>query len=176
MITHSARGVSLAAALFALAGCEESDDLTARGEVTATLDGASTGFSLDHGHWREAPRAHASLGRVTGDCSMRRVANADGQTSWGVIVSIRRGGEVDESRLASMTIMQRSDSRAEDGRVEAELGMTRFVSRNRCSVEMNYADAEGGMVGLTSQCEVADAAGNAARVTVELEIMGCDVV
>lgn len=166
----------VAASLLSLAACGTTD-LTARGEVIATFEGAMTGFTFEQDTRLEAPERDASLGLITGDCEMGRVLGVDGEPAWGVVVEIRRGSVADDLGLASVTIMQRTDSAVEEGRIEVVLGVSQFASgAGVCIVEILYAEADSGMVGLTGDCEVADIDGNTANVTVELDIVGCTVV
>jgi len=175
-MTETTRTVLLLAAALSLGACG-STELTARGDVVATFDGAMSGFTFEQDTRLETPERDASLGLITGDCEMGRVVGAGGEPAWGVVVDIRRGGAVGDLGLASVTIMQRTDSAPSDGRVEAEIGLSHFTSgAGACSVEIPYAEPDGGMVGLSADCEVSDADGNLATLTVNLDIIGCTVV
>lgn len=166
----------LAASLLSLTACGNTE-LTARGSVTATFEGAVTGFNFEQDTRLETPMRDAALGLITGDCEMGSILGVDGEPAWGVVVDIRRGSDVDDLGLASVTIMQRTDLLPEEARVEALLGFSQFTSgAGACFVEIGYAEPDGGMVGLTGDCEVADAAGNTATINVALDIVGCSVV
>ncbi len=166
----------LAVALLALSACGHTD-LTARGEVTATFEGTSTGLRFNNDTRLEAPEGDASLGLITGNCEMARVADAEGEAAWGIVVDLRRGGSVEDNGLSSVTIMQRTDTAPDQGRIEAELGMASFTTAaGTCGIDVPYASEDSGLVGLSGTCEVQDAEANVATITVELDIVGCTVV
>jgi len=170
------RTILLFTAALALGACGNTD-LTARGEVVATFSGAMSGFTFPEDTRLEAPERDASLGLITGDCQMARVSAADGTPAWGVVIDIRRGGVVDDLGLASVTLMQRTDSDPTEGRVEAEIGVSPFQSgAGTCSLEIPYAEPDGGMVGLSGDCDLTNAAGDTATVHAQLDIIGCAVV
>lgn len=174
-MTEMTRHATILASALCLVACGSSE-LTARGSVIATFEGATSGFTLLQDTRLETPSRDASLGLITGDCEMARVADVDGAPAWGVIVGLRRGGEITDLGLASVTIMQRTDNDPSAGRIEAELGVVQFTSAGACTVDVSYASPDGGVVGLNGDCEVSDASGNLATVSVQLDIAGCTVV
>jgi len=166
----------LTTALGLWTGCGGENGLTVRGSVEVDAGGAMTGFSFPNDVRIDEAEASAE-GRVTGLCEMRQMRGAEGEDVWGVIVEIHRGGTVDDLGLASLTVMQRTDAAAGEGRVEAELGTTLYTSDAgaACTVDIPYAVRDSGMVGLTADCEVRDADNDVANVTLELDLVGCAV-
>lgn len=160
-----------------LAGCGGETGLTVRGSAEVDTGDAQTGFQFPEEVRIDEVEASAE-GRVTGLCEMRQMrGEADDEDVWGVVVEIHRGGTVDDLGLTSLTVMQRTDAAAEEGRVEAELGATLYTSDagGACSVEVDYAVRDSGMVGLIGTCEVQDPDGNPADVDLELHLVGCRV-
>ena len=170
--------LALLGAFGALTGCNHDDGLTARGSVIADVGGTRTGFSFPDETRIDQPDAGGALGLITGSCEMGRVAGADGSEQWGIVVEIRRGSTVDDLGLDSVTIMQRTDAEPTAGRVEAQLGTAPYTSGSAgCTLEIAYAVEDGGMVGLTGGCDVADESGaNSATVAVDLDLAGCTVI
>ncbi|MBX3272409.1 MAG: hypothetical protein KF729_19270 [Sandaracinaceae bacterium] len=161
-----------ALAAFSLLTACGNTELTARGSVVATFEGAESGFSFAEPTRLEVP-GDASLGFITGSCELARV----GEGAYGVVVEIRRGGNIDDNGLSRVTIMQRTDAEVGTGRVEAELGLTQFTSGAAgCAIEVPYAQPDGGTVGLLGDCEVRDTNGNVANLSVDLDIIGCTVL
>jgi len=170
------RYLFVAAALLTLSACGNTD-LTARGSVIATFEGASTGFQFDEDTRLEAPERDGTLGFITGNCEMAQVMGEDGEPAWGIVVDLMRGRNIDDNGLSSVTIMQRTDAAPSAGWVEAQLGMVSFMSgADTCSVEMNYAEPDSGMLGMSGSCDLQDAEGNMASVAIDLDVIGCTVI
>ncbi len=170
------RYIFVAATLLTLTACGNTD-LTARGSVIATFEGAETGFRFTEDTRLEVPERDGTVGFITGGCQMAPVASADGEPAWGIIVDLDRGTNTGDNGLSRVTIMQRTDAAPTAARVEAELGMVSFMSgADGCSIEFDYATPDSGMIGMMGTCGVQDADGNTATVAVDLDIIGCTVL
>lgn len=170
--------LALLGVLGALSGCNHDPGLTARGSVIADVGGTRTGFQFPDETRIDQPDGGGALGLITGSCEMGRVAGADGSDQWGIVVQIQRGSTVDDLGLDSVTIMQRTDAEPTAGRVEADLAATSYTSGSAgCTVEFAYVSDDGGMVGLTGSCDVADEGGaNTANIAIDLDLAGCTVI
>jgi len=173
------RQLLLAAALLALAGCSGNTDLTARGHVTATVDGTPRGFDFPNDIRLDAPEPGTAEGLITGTCEMARVEDLErGDSSWGVVFTLQGGiGATDDQPLTSVTIMQRSDADPAAAFVEAEIGgETHTSGAGSCAVDVEYVTEDSGMVGIVGTCDVANDAGDTASIDVSLDIIGCTVL
>ena len=176
MIRRTLLVASLLVASAALGACGGDTGLIARGAVEVDTGTARTGFSFPN-DVRIDGVDDTGVGRVRGLCELHRVYDDPSTEQYGVVVEILRGFESEEQGLASLTVMQRTDAFPEEGRVEVELGTTPYASRDgECHMEIEYAVADGGMLGLSGACEVYDADGNAASAVVTLDFAGCAVV
>ncbi len=156
-------------------GCSNDHALSVRGAVVSETRGA---FTFDQDYRLDSPPE--GFGSVfTGECEMARVGGTDAEPVWGVVATIRRGNDIDDLGLASVTVMQRTDQDAADGRVEATFGVTEFTSANgaTCNLEIPYLDdGSGGMVGVMGDCEVGDGNGATEQLTITLDLTGCTVI
>lgn len=158
-----------------LFGCSNDDGLSARGSVVSETRGT---FEFTQDTRLDGPPEGLD-GVFTGSCEMAAVAPAEGDAEhYGVVMTIRRGNDVDDLGLAEVTIMQRTDADPGAGRVEAVFGMTDFTSdaAGPCTIEIPYAERDAGIVGLTGECTLADADGNEETVTIALDVTGCEVI
>lgn len=164
----------VASAMF-LGACGGDDGLLASGSLTVEGTDLSTGFSFP-GEVRIDGVAGEDT-RTRGTCEMSRVYDIPQEDHYGIVVDVLRGFEADESdrSLTSVTLMQRTDARAEDGRIEVTLGTTPYTSREgECQLAVDYA--ADGMVGLTGACDVYDADGESVSAVVSLDLAGCAVI
>ena len=167
------RPLLVALALVSLTACG-SNDLTARGSVVASYGGTERGFNFPTDTRLEVSERDAASGIITGSCEMAAV----GDGVYGIVVEINGGNPTgDDFPLTSVTIMQRSDALPESGSVEATIGESSFTSGSAgCSIEVPYADADSGMVGLVGDCAVMNDAGDEASLSIELDLIGCTVL
>ncbi|MCA9609094.1 MAG: hypothetical protein KC619_26010 [Myxococcales bacterium] len=166
------RHLLVALALVSLSACG-SNDLTARGSVIASYGGTERGFDFVENTRLEAPEGGGVSGIVTGSCEMAAV----GDGVYGIVVEIHGGNPAgDDFPLTSVTIMQRSDSLAETGSIEATIGESTFTSSAGCSLVVPYAEADSGMVGLAGDCTVMNDTGEEATLSIDLDLIGCTVL
>jgi len=173
------RQLLLAASLLALAGCSGNTDLTARGHVTANVDGTPRGFSFPNDIRLDAPEPGTAEGLITGTCEMAEVEDPErGDSSWGVVFTLSGGlNGSDDNPLTSVTIMQRSDADPSAAYVEAEIGGVSHASGSgSCAIDIEYATEDSGMVGIVGTCDVTSDAGDTASMDVQLDIIGCTVL
>lgn len=173
------RQLLLAATLLALVGCSGNTDLTARGHVTANVDGTPRGFSFPNDIRLDAPEPGTGEGLITGTCEMARVEDpVGGDSSWGVVFTLEGGiNDSDDNPLTRVTIMQRSDADPAAAYVEAEIdGVTHTSGSGACAIDLEYVTEDSGMVGIAGACDVASDAGDTAAIEVELDIIGCTVL
>lgn len=167
----------VALSLFAVLafGCSNNEGLSVRGSVRSLNTGEfnfDTDYRLD-----SPPEGYGSV--FTGECEMAQVLGVDGEPAWGIVATVRRGNDIEDPGLDSVTIMQRTDRALTDAHVDAVFGMTEYSSTGAggCSVEIPYAlPDDGGVVGLTGSCEVINADGNSETLDIALDFTGCDVI
>ncbi|MFK7989902.1 MAG: hypothetical protein AB8I08_28035 [Sandaracinaceae bacterium] len=164
----------LVACAMLLGACGGDEGLLASGSVTVEGTDLSTGFSFPADVRIDGIDAGGD-GRIRGTCDMNRVYDIPQEDHYGVVVEILRGFESDDDRaLTSLTVMQRTDAPAENGRIEVMLGTTAYTSREgECQMAVEYAAS--GMVGLTGACDVYDADGESVNTVVSLDLAGCTV-
>lgn len=162
----------LVLAVAGLAGCGGDDGLTVRGSVEVMGDELQTGFPFPSDVRIDGVDTSTS---ITGTCELRRLAVEDELDHFGVVVEMHRG-TVEDRGLASITIMQRTDSLPEDGRVDLTLGTTAFASREgECQIDIDYVTGDGGVVGLSGACDTYDENGAVASAVIGLDLIGCTV-
>lgn len=158
----------------ALSACGSSGGLTAQGSVAVTTDDATRRFDFP----TETRLDGTAAGRFTGMCVLRRMREADGTAYWGATVEVRSGGTApgDDFPLQRVTVVQSTAADPSRGHLEVELGGVLMKTvEGACSVELRYVLPDG-VVGLSSDCEVADMDDTQrAQVALELDVAGCDV-
>lgn len=160
----------LVLALAGLAGCGGEEGLTVRGSVEVMGEELQTGFPFPSDVRIDGVDTSSS---ITGTCELRRLDVEDELEHYGVVVEMHRG-TIEDRGLASITIMQRTDSVPEDGRVELALGTTGFASREgECQIDIDYVTGDGGVVGLSGACDTYDENGAVATAVIGLDLMGC---
>ncbi len=162
------------ASLTLLAGCNTDPGLTAIGTVEVVADGTTRRFDLPAETRLDAPEG--TSGRFTGECALLRSLDAEGEEQWGINVVIRSGGTspIDDFPLRSVSVIQQSNAAPVGGQVDVELGERQLSGSGAvCFVNVPYVNGQDGVVGLSGGCDVADASGTA-RVSLELDLAGCD--
>jgi hypothetical protein len=170
--------LSIVGSLLLLTACGGNEGLTVRGEALVDVADPEThtGFGPFAVDTRLDTIEATSEGRITGSCEMRRTLDDAGMRSWGVIARIQAPTQPGLA-LSSLTLIQNSAAEPSEGRVEAELGTTLYTSETTaCAIEVPYAIGEDdGVVAFEGTCDLADAAGNTARATIDLHFEGCTV-
>lgn len=156
-------------------GCSNNEGLSVRGSVRS-LDRGEFNFDQDY-RLDSPPEGYGSV--FTGECEMAQILGEDGEAAWGIVATIRRGSDIDDPGLDSVTIMQRTDREATSAHVDAVFGMTEFTSDGAagCEIEIPYSIAEdNGLVGFTGSCEVMDVDGERQQLDIALDFTGCTVI
>lgn len=161
----------LVACAMLLGACGGDEGLLANGSVTVEGTDLRTGFSFPE----DVRIDGVGAAGTRGTCEMNRVYDIPQEDHYGIVVEVLRGFESEDDRaLTSLTVMQRTDAPAENGRIEVTLGTTAYSSREgECQMAVDYA--ADGMVGLTGACDVYDADGESVSTVVSLDLAGCTV-
>jgi hypothetical protein len=162
-------------ALLLLGACND-PGLTVRGSVTAVADdGTTRGYNFPQETRLDAPEG--TTGRFTGECQLLRTFGTDLTEQWSITTAINSAGTTDDaSPLTNVSIMQTSGLAPEAGQIDITLGGTEYSSGTTgCSVNVEYASADG-IAGFTSECDVTSATATGAHVSLQLDLVGCDVV
>ncbi|MGE0791784.1 MAG: hypothetical protein AB7S26_39275 [Sandaracinaceae bacterium] len=169
-----ALGLVAVCALTGLVGCNHDDGLEVRGSVISSDRGE---FNFDVDTRIDVP-SDSLDSLFSGDCTLTNVAAPAEPFAWGVSATIRRANVLeDDLGLASVTIEQTQAQDPSQARMDAEFGIDAFSSEGAgsCTIDIEYADPSGGLVGLSGQCAVSDGT-DQENIAVALDFVGCTVV
>ncbi len=160
----------------ALTACN-SGGLNVQGSVAVTTAAGTASETTRTLPFTNATRLDGSgPGRFTGSCVLTRTRDASGAEQWGAVAEIHTGGTTtDANPLTSVTMMQNTGADPASARVEIEMGGVTYAPvAGGCSVEVPYALRDG-VTQFSGTCDVANAAGDQATVTLDVDFGGCTV-
>lgn len=148
----------------AVAGCGDGDpSLRVMGELSAQVDGTTTGFRFDQLTKLVDTRFEDAAERVTGQCTMR-----------GPVVIVALGNPAGaQPGIGISEFEARFD--ADAATVAATLGDELYSAdlSDTCAATVLYADEPSGVFGMELDCTVTAPSGATAQLAGELEYHGC---
>lgn len=149
--------------LVGVVGCAEEEGLTVRGDVSVTLEDATTGFLFPQVRRLAIDAAAIEPGVLAGRCLFD-----DGTGS--LVVSVSKTGELEGNAMRAFTVEFPVDSMP---LVTVELASGDFIGTD-CSPQLLYRDDVNGSVGVdVAPCTVISSELTEAIVVADLHFGGC---
>lgn len=134
------------------------------GDVRIEVDGTPTGFTFAQDTRLEDPRVARDDGRIAGFCAFY-----DGEVvSVGLARTVNTPPEGIEVREVEAQL------RPEGGTVSALLGDTQFSATHAECSTWEYMKIGEAIVAIALECELADAGGQLASLTMDVDFEGCE--